>query len=91
MNESARTRGSSTIAFPTSPPDPYTRFSTPGGSPASANIETTIPAVSGVSDAGLKTTAFPATSAGAIFQHGIATGKFQGVIAPTTPIGSRTV
>ena len=29
----------------------------------------------------------PQTSAGAIFQLGIAIGKFQGVIAPTTPTG----
>ena len=39
---------------------------------------------------GLNTTLFPATSAGMIFQVGIAKGKFQGVIAPTTPTGMRT-
>ena len=44
----------------------------------------------GVSVAGLKTTVFPATSAGVIFQDGIAIGKFQGVITPMTPIGFRT-
>ncbi len=44
-------------------------------------------AVAGVSDAGLNTTAFPATSAGAIFQTGMATGKFQGVTQATTPRG----
>ena len=37
--------------------------------------------------AGLKTTVLPQTSAGAIFQLGIAIGKFHGVIAPTTPTG----
>ena len=37
--------------------------------------------------AGLKTTVLPQTSAGAIFQVGIAIGKFHGVITPTTPIG----
>jgi hypothetical protein len=42
-------------------------------------------------DAGLKTTAFPETNAGAIFHAGIAMGKFQGVITATTPIGSRRV
>ena len=42
----------------------------------------------GVSLAGLRTTVFPATSAGAIFQTGMATGKFQGVMAATTPTGS---
>ena len=44
----------------------------------------------GVSVAGLKTTVLPQTSAGAIFQDGIAIGKFHGVITPTTPIGIRT-
>ena len=39
--------------------------------------------------AGLKTTVLPATSAGIIFQHGIAIGKFQGVMIPATPIGWR--
>ena len=45
----------------------------------------------GVSVAGLKTTVLPQTSAGTIFQDGIAIGKFQGVITPTTPIGMRTL
>ena len=44
-----------------------------------------------MSVAGLKTTVFPQTSAGAIFQDGIAIGKFHGVITPTTPIGCRTL
>ena len=47
--------------------------------------------MSGVSDAGLKTTVSPDTSAGAIFQMGIATGKFQGVMTATGPTGSFTV
>jgi hypothetical protein len=42
-----------------------------------------------VSVAGLKTTVSPHTSAGAIFQLGMAMGKFHGVIAPTTPTGMR--
>ena len=48
-------------------------------------------AVSGVRVAGLKTTVFPATSAGAIFHTGMATGKFQGVMQATTPSGWRSV
>ena len=44
-----------------------------------------------MSAAGLKTTVLPQTSAGAIFQDGIAIGKFHGVITPTTPIGMRTL
>ena len=44
-----------------------------------------------MSVAGLKTTVLPHTRAGAIFQDGIAIGKFQGVITPITPIGWRTL
>ena len=52
---------------------------------------TTWAAQRGVSVAGLNTTAFPATSAGAIFHAGIAIGKFHGVMHATTPSASRTV
>ena len=48
-------------------------------------------AVSGVSSAGLSTTVLPAASAGATFHDAITIGKFQGVIRPTTPSGSRKV
>ena len=40
--------------------------------------------------AGLKTTVLPATRAGMIFHVGMASGKFHGVMAATTPMGSRT-
>ena len=33
----------------------------------------------------------PAASAGATFHEAISSGKFQGTISPTTPIGSRRV
>ena len=45
--------------------------------------------MSGVSSAGLSTTVLPAASAGATFHEAIVSGKFQGVIRPTTPRGSR--
>ncbi len=48
-------------------------------------------ALRGASDAGFNTTVFPATSAGAIFQAGMALGKFHGVMRPTTPSGLRMV
>jgi hypothetical protein len=64
---------------------------TPSGKPASTSNSTKRCPSSGVSVAGLNTTVFPHTSAGAIFQDGIAIGKFQGVITPTTPIGIRTL
>ena len=39
---------------------------------------------------GLRTTVLPARSAGAIFQDDSSSGKFQGAMAATTPIGRRT-
>ena len=68
-------------------PSPVTTFSTPGGSPARCAISARHSAVSGVNSAGLSTTVFPAASAGAIFQASIRSGKFQGMICPTTPTG----
>src|SRR6185503_1658078 len=87
VNEIALTAGWLIISSPTSEPDPITRFKTPGGIPAASKISVIRTAVAGVIEAGLKTTVLPATSAGAIFQIGIATGKFQGVTHATTPIG----
>ena len=46
-------------------------------------------AESGASLDGLIITLFPHTSAGISFQDGIAIGKFQGVIRPQTPSGTR--
>ena len=89
MNEMTEMSGFSTIASPTSPPEPVTRLTTPGGTPASAISSTRSVAQCGVSLAGLKTTTLPVTSAGMIFQHGIAIGKFQGVMIPAIPIGWR--
>ena len=43
-----------------------------------------------MSSAGFSTTVLPQMSAGASFHDGIAIGKFHGVIAPTTPTGTRT-
>ncbi len=42
----------------------------------------------GVCSAGLSTTQLPAASAGASFQMAISSGKFHGMIWPTTPRGS---
>ena len=89
VNEMTATSGLSTIASPTSPPDPVTRLTTPGGKPASAISSTSSVAQCGVSDDGLNTTVLPVTRAGIVFQHGIAIGKFQGVMMPATPSGWR--
>ena len=43
-----------------------------------------------MSVAGLNTTVLPQTSAGMIFQDGIAIGKFHGVMTAQTPSGCRT-
>ena len=72
-------------------PAPSTRFSTPGGRPAASKILTISTASAGTSEAGLKTTQLPATSAGEIFHTGMAHGKFQGVMMDTTPSGWRSV
>ena len=84
------TSGCFTRRSPTAPPPPWTMLTTPSGTPASARSSTKRCPSAGVSVAGLKTTVFPETSAGAIFQDGIAIGKFHGVMTPMTPIGIRT-
>ena len=89
VNETRSTPGWVTSASPSVPPGPSTRLSTPFGSPASTRTSTRRTASIGVYDAGLNTTALPSTSAGMIFQVGIANGKFHGVIAATTPSGAR--
>ncbi|MOA61832.1 hypothetical protein D3C78_1870690 [compost metagenome] len=43
---------------------------------------------SGVCSAGLSTMQLPAASAGASFHAAISSGKFHGMIWPTTPSGS---
>src|SRR5690348_12319580 len=91
VNEIVRTSGCVTSARPASSPEPFTRFSTPGGTPASSNSWTIASDVYGVRRAGFHTTVLPQTSAGAIFQIGTATGKFHGVMSPTMPTGSRVV
>ena len=47
-------------------------------------------ALSGAAEAGFITTVLPQISAGASFHAGMALGKFQGVMSPTTPIGLRS-
>ena len=66
-------------------------MTTPVGHPRRGRELAKRSAVSGVSSAGFSTIVLPAASAGAIFHDAIASGKFHGVISPTTPIGSRNV
>src|SRR5262249_33058680 len=90
VNETTRTCSLVESALPISSPPPVTRLTTPGGTPASSRIRTKLSADNGVSVAGLKTTVLPQTSAGMIFQEGIAIGKFHGVMTAQTPSGCRT-
>ena len=85
------TSGCSTRRWPHVRPGPTRTFTTPSGSPASRAISAKRSAVNGVSSAGLSTTVLPAASAGPSFQAAIVSGKFHGVMRPTTPTGSRTV
>src|ERR1700722_16661097 len=70
-----------------SPPGALMTLSTPGGSSSPASCAK-IMMLSGVLDAGLMTTQLPAPIAGASFHAAISSGKFQGMIWPTTPRGS---
>jgi hypothetical protein len=87
----ARTGSAARSALPTVPPAPSTTLNTPAGSPASAAVRARSVAVKDACSAGFSTTVFPNASAGAAFQMGMAAGKFQGVMSPTTPSGSRSV
>ncbi len=91
VNAIFATSGCSTRRCPQTLPGPATTFSTPSGSPAASAIFSSSTEVSGVSSAGFSTTVLPAASAGATFHDAITSGKFQGVISPTTPSGSRKV
>jgi hypothetical protein len=86
VNDTTLTASCVDSVVPTSAP-PVTKFTTPAGMPASSSTLTKFTADSGVSDDGLKTTVLPHTSAGMIFQEGMAIGKFHGVITAQTPIG----
>ena len=62
-----------------------------GGSPARWKARTSSIAVSGALSAGLSTTPHPAATAGPILCAASVSGKLNGVIAATTPTGTRIV
>lgn len=80
-------RGLDASGLPASRPKPLTMLSTPGGK-RSPMISAQTMIEAGVCSAGFSTTQLPAASAGASFQQAISSGKFQGMIWPTTPSGS---
>ncbi len=84
------TRLCATSGAPQPGPSPDRMLSTPGGSTwfITWHARST---VSGASSADFTTTALPATIAGAIFSAISRSGTFHGMIAPTTPMGSRCV
>ena len=75
---------------PTTGPKPLTRLKTPAGKPAAWMISVKIMALTGAISLGFNTTVQPAAKAGATLRVIWLRGKFQGVMQPTTPIGSRT-
>ncbi|MNI44695.1 hypothetical protein D3C73_990820 [compost metagenome] len=81
------TSGERISVSPTLRPGPISRLNTPDGSPAREMISASAQAEDGTSSAGLNTTQLPKHSAGAIFQAGMAMGKFHGAIMPITPRG----
>src|SRR6202012_2105442 len=85
------TPGCDTSAAPASSPKPVTKLTTPSGTPASSESRASSAIDSGVCSAGLITIVQPLASAGASFLTTISNGRFQGVIAPTTPTGWRSV
>ncbi len=89
VNVTMSTIGFDVSSSPTSP-CPVMTLSTPGGMPASAATSAMSMASSGVQGCGLRTTVQPTASAGATFTTLSMKGKLKGVIAATTPMGSRT-
>jgi len=91
VNATLSTPGCPASAAPTSRDWPVTTLTTPGGNPASA-ISSAKPSVdAGACSDGLITTVQPAARAGASFHVMSSSGEFHGVIAATTPTGSRRV
>ena len=74
-----------TRASPVTAPVPWTTLKIPAGMPASTASSARRTVEKGVSSEGFSTMALPAASAGPTFQDAMLSGKFQGVIAPTTP------
>ena len=90
VKETICVSSSATSAAPVSRP-PVTRLTTPVGSSACSSISRKKWIVlSGVTSLGLATSVLPVRIAGASLRASTASGKFQGQIAATTPIGARS-
>ena len=89
VNVILSTRGSATSSCDTSR-SAVTTLSTPGGRPIAAAASATSRPSPGASGDDFSTTVHPARSAGPILWPMRPSGPFHGMIAPTTPTGSRT-
>ena len=90
VNDTMSTRGSVARTDATWFERGVTTLNTPGGmSVSSATSRPSSQASHGVSGAGLRTTVQPAASAGPTLARLIWVGTFHGVMAATTPTGSR--
>ena len=85
-----RTRGLEVSSPPIAAASPVMMLSTPGGTPARSASTAAASAEKGVWPAGLHTSVQPAASAGPALRVIMASGKFHGVIAATTPTGWRS-
>src|SRR5438552_2888175 len=83
-----RTIGLEVISPPMADEEPVSTLNTPLGMPARSPSSAIANAEYGVAVAGLSTMVQPAASAGPDLRVIMAFGKFQGVIAAQTPIGS---
>ena len=91
VNDNLRTMGLAHSSAPTSRERSASAGSTlnsPAGMPARSASTASASALNGVCGAGLSTMAQPAANAGPALRVIIAAGKFQGVIAAVTPMGS---
>src|SRR6478752_3333598 len=78
-------------ASPVERSHPVTTLSTPAGRPASVSTSANATVEAGECSDGLTTQVQPAASSGASLNVNSNSGLFHGVIAPTTPTGSRMV
>ena len=76
------------ISLPIAADEPVMTLKTPAGIPARSPSSASAKAEKGVAVAGFTTMVQPAASAGPALRVIMAAGKFQGVIAAQTPIGS---
>src|SRR5258708_38034191 len=80
--------GLASAAGPISPPEPYTRLITPGGSPASSRRRSVYQAETAAVDAGFHTIVFP-RSAGDVVRFAPIAVKLNGLTAKTKPSSGR--